>query len=99
MYSFPVPSKHNISVRGFRFAWAGAGPEVEGKVAIIEELGGDEPRTVVEIYLGIACRVGRLIRRIKIPAWDILGPDTRDCEARERRLSLPFLVKWFHTVI
>jgi hypothetical protein len=39
-YSFPVPSKHSIIERGFRFAGvAAAGVEEEGAVAIAEEWG------------------------------------------------------------
>jgi len=39
-YSFPVPSKHSIIVRGFRFAGvAAAGVEEDGAVAIAEEWG------------------------------------------------------------
>ena len=40
LYSFPVPSKHNISVRDFFSRGAmGAGAEEEGSVDIAAELG------------------------------------------------------------
>ena len=63
-YSFPVPSKHSTSVRGFRFISApkgtGAGVEEDGSALIAEGLWRQGQRAAVEIYVG----------REGLPVWN-----------------------------
>jgi hypothetical protein len=63
-YSFPVPSKHSTSVRGFRFISApkgtGAGVEEDGSALIAEGLWRQGQREAVEIYIG----------REGLPVWN-----------------------------